>query len=252
LHVPYRNQDALPMFDTGLPDLSLVQLFRTNRYVGADRVSDANQVAVGVTSRLLDTASGTQFLSATLGQIVYFTSPRVFIPGEAVRDRDTSDFIAQLTLTAYKDWNIDLGTQWNPDSNQTQRSTVNLQYRPADDQVVNLGYRFQRGRIEQSDLSAALPLTQKWNVFTRFVYSMRDDKALERFAGFEYRSCCWGARVLGRRFVSNRTGEQDTGIYLQLELSGLASVGSAADSFLETAIRGYSPLENQLFDRQGK
>jgi LPS-assembly protein len=252
LHVPFRNQDALPMFDTGLPDLSLVQLFRTNRYVGADRVSDANQISVGVTSRLLDTATGTQFLAATLGQTLYFDTPRVTIPGEIPRTGDTSDFIAQLTLTAYKDWNIDLGTQWNPDSNQTQRSTVNLQYRPEDDQVVNLGYRFQRGRIEQSDVSTAFPLTQKWNAFARYVYSMRDDKALERFLGFEYRSCCWRARVLGRRFVSNRTGEQDTGVYLQLELNGLASVGSAADSFLETAIRGYSPLENQLFDRQGK
>ena len=32
----------------------MVQLFRTNRYVGADRVGNANQVSVGLTSRLLD------------------------------------------------------------------------------------------------------------------------------------------------------------------------------------------------------
>ena len=38
LYVPYRDQDDLPVFDSGLPDLNLVQLFRTNRYVGADRV----------------------------------------------------------------------------------------------------------------------------------------------------------------------------------------------------------------------
>jgi LPS-assembly protein len=251
LHVPYRNQDMLPIFDTGLPDLSLVQLFSTNRYVGADRVSDANQVSVGVTSRLLDAKSGTQYLTATLGEILYFKSPRVTLPGEIVNN-NTSDLVAQLTLTAYKNWNVDLGTQWNPDTSRTQRSTVNLQYRPTDDQVVNAGYRYQRGRIEQTDVSAAWPLTKKWNGFTRFVYSLRDDKALERFAGLEYKSCCYHVRVLGRRFVSNRTGEQDTGIYFQLELTGLASVGSAADSFLETAIRGYSPLENQLFDRQGK
>ena len=48
------NQDDLPVFDTGIPDLNLVQLFRTNRYVGPDRVGDANQVSVGVTTRLLD------------------------------------------------------------------------------------------------------------------------------------------------------------------------------------------------------
>ena len=41
----------------GSPNLNLVQLFRTNRYVGADRVGDANQVSVGLTSRLLDAAA---------------------------------------------------------------------------------------------------------------------------------------------------------------------------------------------------
>jgi len=60
-------------------------------------------------------------------------------------------------------------------------------------------------------------------------------------------------RMLARRYVSARpigsssTGQQDTGIYLQLELTGLASVGSAADTFLTEAIRGYSrPLEPGL------
>src|SRR6185295_12864463 len=54
LYVPFREQDDLPVFDTALPDLNLVELFRTNRYVGTDRLSDANQLAVGLTSRLLD------------------------------------------------------------------------------------------------------------------------------------------------------------------------------------------------------
>ena len=47
LYVPYRNQDDLPVFDTAPADLNLVQLFRTNRYVGADRLSDANQISIG-------------------------------------------------------------------------------------------------------------------------------------------------------------------------------------------------------------
>ncbi len=29
-----------------MPDLNLVELFRTNRYVGDDRIGDANQVAL--------------------------------------------------------------------------------------------------------------------------------------------------------------------------------------------------------------
>jgi LPS-assembly protein len=244
LYAPFRAQDNLPIFDTSLPDLNLVQLFRTNRYVGADRVSDANQVSVGVTTRLLDANDGRQFLAATIGQTFWIETPRVQLPNEIIpSDRDESDLVAQLTLTAYRDWNIDLGMQWDPQGSQAQRSQVRLQYRPADDRVANVGYRFQRGRIEQADASGTWPIGQRWGAFARMVYSLRDDSSLERFAGLEYRSCCWKLRAVGRRYVSNRTGEQDTGFYLQLELNGLASVGSGADAFLDEAIRGYSRPE---------
>ena len=89
-------------------------------------------------------------------------------------------------------------------------------------------------------------MAKRWSFFGRYVYSLHDDESLDQFAGFEYRSCCWRFRAVGRRFVSSRTGERDTGIYLQLELSGLASVGSSALAFLEDAIRGYSPASPSL------
>ena len=243
LNIPYRDQDELPLFDTALPDLNLVELYRTNRYVGADRVSDANQVSVGVTTRLLDASDGTQFLAATLGQILYFDTPRVLLPGETRRSGDTSDYVAQVALTAFKDWSADIGLQWNPEDDRKERAQVRLQYKPGPEKVVNAGYRFQRERLDQAEVSAAWPVAKQWNLYARYVHSFDDDKSLERFGGLEYSSCCWRLRVLGRRFVSSRTGEQDTGIYLQLELTGLASVGSAADAFLSSAIRGYSRKE---------
>ena len=83
-YVPYRNQNELPNFDTALPDLNLTELFRTNRYVGEDRIGDANQMAVGLTTRLFDHVSGTQYLSATIGQIRYFSIPRVTLPTDSL------------------------------------------------------------------------------------------------------------------------------------------------------------------------
>ena len=87
LYAPYRNQNDLPVFDTALPDLVPVELFRNNRYVGADRVSDADQVAMGVTSRLLDGHDGRQFLAVTIGQIYYFETPRVVLAVRSAADR---------------------------------------------------------------------------------------------------------------------------------------------------------------------
>ena len=69
------NQDDLPVFDTAIPDLNLVQLFRTNRYVGADRVGDANQLSVGVTTRLLDVARRPAVPERNAGPGVLFRRP---------------------------------------------------------------------------------------------------------------------------------------------------------------------------------
>jgi LPS-assembly protein len=256
LYVPYRNQDNLPMFDTGLPDLDPVELFSNNRYVGADRIGDANQISLGVTSRLLDSRDGRQFLTATVGQIFYFTNPRVVLPDqwidgrpvptETPRTDNRSDFVAQVALTAFQNWSGDIGVQWNPQTSQTERAEVNVQYKTDGQSVVNLGYRYQQEVLSQAELSSSWPVSDAWNIFVRGIYSLQDHKSLERFAGFEYRACCWKVRLGGRSFVSNRTGSSDTGVYLQLELTGLASVGSESDSFLTTAIRGYVPAENPI------
>ena len=239
-YIPYRDQSALPIFDTGLPDLNLIQLFRTQRYVGGDRLGDANQVALGATTRLVDLASGRQLLSATLGQIYYFQPPRVRLPGEPVLPGSSSDLIGQLALTAYKHWTVQLGEEWNPHAQNSARSEIRLQYQPEANKVANLGYRFRRGLLEQVEGSAAWPIADAWNVYARHVYSLRDKTAIESFGGFEYKACCWRIRLVARRYVSSRTGTRDTGVSLQLELNGLSSVGEKANAFLERSIRGYS------------
>lgn len=264
LYVPYRNQDDLPVFDTELADLNLVQLFRTNRYVGADRLGDANQVAIGFTSRWLDADTGEQYIAATVGQAYYFDRPRVALPGEDVEDPETSDIIAELDLRAYGNWNISGGIQWDPGETRSERGQIQLQYKPRFDQVMNLGYRFRRDRLEQVDGSVAWPISRDWSLYARMVYSLedsaidetapidptlppgdtvarRDEKGvIDQFAGLEYRSCCWRFRVVARRYVSDRTGDLDTSLLLQLELNGLSNVGVGANTFLERSIRGYS------------
>ena len=240
LYVPYHNQDNLPDFDTGAADLNLVQLFRTNRYVGADRVSDANQLSVGVTTRLLDADTGQQFIAATIGQAYYFTEPRVGLPGETLDDRQASDVIAELELKAYRNWNVRMGVQWDPGDSRSERSDVHFQYQPKPDRVVNVGYRFRRDSIEQVDGSIAWPIGKKWSAYARMVYSLEDDTALDQFAGFEYRACCWRVRAVARRYVRNRDGATDDSFLLQLELNGLSNVGVGADAFLERSIQGYS------------
>jgi LPS-assembly protein len=239
--IPFREQDDLPVFDTALPDLNLVQLFRTNRYVGADRLGDANELAAGLTTRLLRAENGQQYLTATVGQRFYFESPRVVLPGEVAETRSASNLVGEVELTAWRSWGARAAVEWDAEQSNTLRGEASVQYRPAPDTVVNLGYRYREGLLEQWDAGFAWRLSPSWQLYARQVYSTLEDKSIDRFAGFEYSGCCWRLRLLGRNYVSNRTGESDNSILLQVELRGLSSVGTRSDTFLERAIRGYSP-----------
>ncbi|HUG72361.1 MAG TPA: LPS assembly protein LptD, partial [Steroidobacteraceae bacterium] len=217
-----------------------VQLFRDNRYVGIDRIGDANQISTGVTAQLHSSRTGQRFISATVGQTIYLKTPRVLLPDEPEDPGKTSDLIAEIELSALRNWSLNTGWQWDPQGKRTERAEVRLQYQPAPRSVLNFGYRYQRGRMEQAEFSAAWPLSESWRLYGRTLYSLRDRQTIENFAGFEYSSCCWSLRAVARDYVGRRSGQRDRSIYLQLELKGLSNVGLAADAFLERSIRGYS------------
>jgi LPS-assembly protein len=107
--------------------------------------------------------------------------------------------------------------------------------------VVNLGYRFTRGTVDQVDASAAWPVGRRWDLYARSVYSFLDKQWVDNFVGFQYHESCWGVRFVARDAVTTRTGGRQTSWFLQLELRGLSNVGSGADSFLHASIQGYSP-----------
>ena len=241
VHVPFEDQSDLPVFDTITPDLNLVQLFRKNRFLGVDRIADTDQLSVGITSRVLDVATGEELMSGTIGQIRYFNTSTVVLPSAPTFTDESSDYIAELRFLLLRNVNFDLGHQWGTSGDRgTTQSQARLQYRPATNRIINLAYRFRRDSLEQGDVSWSWPLSRKWNFVGRYNYSFRDEKALEEFYGLEYESCCWGLRLVSRRYISTRDGTRDTTYGLQLVLKGMASVGTAADKLLERGILGYS------------
>lgn len=243
VHVPFEDQAALPVFDTIEPDFNLVQLFRRNRYVGLDRLSDTDQLNLGVTTRLIRSQDGSQFLTATIGETQYLSSRDVVLPGELPSDDGASDYIAELGLNITDHWNVDLGYQWDSDENETQLAEARVLYRADDFRVLNLSYRFRRDSIEEIDVAGAWPLGDRWSVVGRFDYSLQDSESLERFVGLEYATCCWGVRLVARRYLTSRDGESDSSITLQLLLKGFGSSGSPAERLLDRGILGYDRFD---------
>ena len=241
VHVPFREQADLPVFDTIVPDLNLVQLYRKNRFLGVDRIGDTDQLSIGITSRILESNTGKEIITATVGQALYLSDQNVTLPGEQNVTSESSDYIAEVRFPLYQHFNFDLGHQWGTGEDATPRSQARLQYRPEPDKILNLSYRFRRDSLEQGDVSWSWPVSQRWNFVGRYNFSFRDNEVLEQFFGVEYESCCWGLRLVSRRHISTRDGTRDSSFGLQLVLKGMTSVGTAADRLLEHGILGYEP-----------
>eukprot|EP00257_Ricinus_communis_P012686 XP_002536523.2 uncharacterized protein LOC8262467 [Ricinus communis] len=169
--IPYENQQRLPNFDTGLSTMNLSTLFAENQFVGGDRINNANQVTLALTSRMIDQKTGIQRLAATIGQRFYFSDPKVTTcspanPTDIACTVSTqgahSDFLAAATAKLLNNWNADVAWQYNTDTSQTVRGNVAARYQPEPGKVLNLGYRFTRDYLEQIDLSSEWPLGTNW------------------------------------------------------------------------------------------
>ncbi|RKZ50034.1 MAG: LPS-assembly protein LptD [Gammaproteobacteria bacterium] len=246
LYVPEENQDDLPVFDSNLYDFNFDALFREDRFSGADRVGDANQFTVALTSRLLDQDTGREKAYVSLGQIYYLSDREVTLPGDAVRDDNSSPFIAEVGTTLLRHWKLRGNIQWDPHNNETERLLAQAQYKPAANKIINFTYRVRRPSsnvsgvdIEQSDVSFHWPVGRNWSMLGRWNYAVPERKSLEIFGGVEYDSCCWGFRAVARRFLTDVDGDFDTGVFLQIELKGLAGVGRKTVDFLKQKIPGY-------------
>ena len=252
LYTPHDNQDDIPDFDSSGYDFNFNSLFRDNRFSGSDRVQDANQISVALTSRLINSQTGLEPLKLDLGQIYYFRDREVTLPGESVETSSYSNLLAGLSGQLTRSVSVSSQIQWNPETSDIDRGEVFARYRSRQEQILNLSYRFrQEDTFEgaegtsQSDISFLWPIVDNWNIVGRWMYSFEENLTVESFLGLEKESCCWRFRLLGRRYVNSAEDDPQTGIFVQLELKGLTGFGDKVEKFLEENISGYRIPEDR-------
>jgi LPS-assembly protein len=241
LYVPFEDQDGLPVFDTSALDFAYDNLFRTNRFAGADRVGDANQLTLALSSAYLSDVDGSELFRASIGQIFYFEDREVGLPGEPVADDSSSSFLAQIEGRIGANWRYRAGLQYDPhiDEDKLRQGLVQLSYRDRERRYLGLGYRLREGLIEQTDIGILWPFSPDVSFIGRVNYSLQDSRTLEAVAGVEYGQCCWRVRAIARHFLSNDSDDYDTGVMLELELRGLARIGKNIDTYLEETMWNY-------------
>ncbi len=242
VYIPYRDQSNMPNFDSGLQDINFATIFSENQFGGHDRINDANQLTLGVRSRLISPDSGVEVLRAGLAQRYYFEGQRVTLPGVAPRSNQSakSDLLGAISGAITPQLTMDLGWQYNTDTRQTQRTTIATRYQPAQGKLLNLAYRQSiASSIRQWDMSAQWPMAQGWSSVARWNYSVQDRRMLEAVGGMEYDGGCYAFRVVANR-ISTATSAANTAFFVELELNGLTRVGSSSLDLLRRNIAGYT------------
>jgi LPS-assembly protein len=252
VYVPYTDQSFLPNFDSAESDFSFAQMLTENRFSGSDRINDANQVTLALTSRLLEPDTGIERLRVAVGQQFRFTDRRVILGSNQVTSRK-ADFIAALAGRLTREISTDINIQLDQKSLRTEKIRAGISYQPELGKVINLGYRFTRDvreqvnidlldtSIKQVDTSIQWPFFSNWHTVARVNYSLKDDRLLAGLAGFEYISCCWKLRVVLQK-LTTATQRTTTAVFVQLELNGLMEIGSNPLRVLQQSIPGYTSI----------
>lgn len=295
LYVPYRNQDSIPIYDTSLVPFNYDTLFLTNRFSGIDRIGDANQITLGLTTRLLDQNTGAEKLHASIGGILYFrnrvvtlcggpNSPSVasggnlcvssdYLLGATSRTEKTSPIAGQLSYHLNPFWSATSDVVWDTHLKETISADYYMQYRPAENHILNFGYNYIRygeppvpifgpippnliasqkpDNLSQLSLSFAWPIRDRWNTVGGINYDLTLKQPQSYLYGVQYDSCCWAARfVVGRTLLGlsqNNTPIFNNAVYFQWQFKGLGNVGAAdPSSLLIGNIPGYQDTFNNF------
>ena len=254
VYIPYKDQSALPNFDTGLADLNMQTLFSENQYNGQDRINDANQLTASITSKFID-KNGKERLSGILAQRYYFEDRKIF-GTELNAKKAKSDIFMGATARLANAFNLDAMFQYDPDSSKLLRSTLTSRYNPEPGKILNLSYRM----IENvSDINQDLkvfnaagqwPLGNRFYSIARYNYDLKTSQTIEVLGGVEYDGGCWVARTIFDRISLPTNPEPNYTFFMQLELNGLGTIGSDArklNNFLYRNVPGVRTV-NQIPD----
>jgi LPS-assembly protein len=259
LYSEYEEQSGQPDFDSAELTFSYDQLYRDTRFSGHDRIDDADQLSLGVTSRFIDNASGNETLRASIGQIFYFRDRGVRLNQIDPDLREsTSAIAAELALSPSRKWQVRASILYDPSDSDFDAAYAQASFTPEHGKIFNLGYTLRepppslidRPVTEQANASAYYPINDTWSVFGAYAYSLEASEAVESMVGFEYDDCCWRVRLLYMRYVDTLVGdivdfndpnlERESSFQIQVMLKGMGGFGGRVDELLSDMIQGFT------------
>jgi LPS-assembly protein len=261
---PIDPQSNNLLYDTSLFTFSYDQLFRHSRFTGNDRIDDASRVALGLTTRFIEPISGRDLLSASVGQVFYSSDTQIGLR-ELIEETPRSELAARLESRPIQSLRIGSELVYDDTEHNVNRGNFSLRYFDDEARIFNLSYYYKRdnvtfinkdgveqvGPTRQLNSSTVLPINTHTSIMAGAAYDLSLNRELEYLAGIEYDDCCYRARLLWRRTLDNDLAgvvraedlQYDEGIYLEIQLKGLAGFGATVTQMLSQGIANFDQRE---------
>lgn len=267
-YTPFRDQSFLPNYDSGTNDFNFATVYTENAFGGNDRISDNNLLTLGVTTRLLDPATGAEAVRLGVAQRLRYKDQNVTLPGGTPQVDRISDVLAGAAVNWTDKWSTEGTVQFNQKTGRSIRSTANVRYAPTNYRVVSAAYRLQRPTStldqgsEQIDVGFQWPINDlfgdrgtdlgygkglgpgRWYGVGRLNYSLQDSKLVDSILGMEYDGGCWLGRIVLER-LQRSVNSANQRILFQLEFVGFSRLGSNPLQTLRDNVPRYQYLREQ-------
>lgn len=273
---PYKNQDMLPVYDSGATDFNLATIFNENAYVGQDRLVDNDALTLGLSSRFFDAGTGAEMLRIGMAQRIRFSDQQVNLSSnQADRAAGLSDILFGAGIRWDDRWSFDATIQAKNQTHEISRTTLQGRYSHSAYRVINLAYRANNQvtpKTEFVDVGWQWPLSDliggtdrqaetawtrtsgqglgpdRWYSVGRLNYSLKERSLVDTLVGLEYDAGCWLGRVAFERLQTNISTTSPTSatsrILFQLEFVGFARVGISPLKHLSDNIPRYQYLRD--------
>ena len=213
LYTSFEDQSNIGQYDTTRLFNDFAGLFRGQEFTGLDRISDNNQITVGITSRFIDNNNQERF-KLSLGQIFYLKDNQVV---DASKNDDRSALAAELDWQIGSKWFAHTQAQVSTITDRVERSSLSLEYQLSKNKIIQINHRYVRDlsseKINQVGITASWSLAKNWQWVGRWYHDLEQNRTVESYTGLQYESCCWNVSFVAQRYLSNRfdnNGAQST------------------------------------------
>lgn len=247
LYVGYEDQRNIGIYDTAPLQDDYYGLFRDRRFSGLDRIADANQMTLGVTTRLFDDHNQ-EVTKFSLGQIFYLEDSKLGHEDSIFeQNQSTSILAAELDTRLTQDWYLGAAIQYDTNTSDNKKTEATLDFRPEANKLLQLSYRYvpdllnsntnDLANISQAGVRAAWPINDSLYFVGNWYYDLNENRSVETYTGFQYESCCYALRLsyhyriktnyddnIGSSAIDSRE-LFESGVYFNVIIKGLGGSG---------------------------